>query len=84
MQNDPALKARAHREGLFLYLVLDKAKANLALARRNVQDVEGVLVVRSRRPAARSAALMDPLTTGPSQNRSAHSACHCRISISPR
>ncbi|WP_333905347.1 hypothetical protein [Delftia acidovorans] len=45
MQNDPALKARAHREGLFLYMVLDKAKAHLALARRKVQDVEGVLVV---------------------------------------
>lgn len=45
MQNDPALKARARREGLFLYLVLDRAKANLALARRKVQDVEGVLVV---------------------------------------
>ncbi|MGU4174094.1 hypothetical protein [Delftia acidovorans] len=45
MKNDPALKARAHREGLFLSLVLDKAKAHLALARRKVQDVEGVLVV---------------------------------------
>ena len=43
MQNDPALKARAHREGLFHYLVLDKA--NLALARRKVQDVENALVV---------------------------------------
>ncbi|MCG3780627.1 MULTISPECIES: hypothetical protein [Delftia] len=45
MQNDPALKARAHHEGLFLYLVLDKAKANLALARRKVQVVENALVV---------------------------------------
>jgi len=43
MKNDPALKACTHNEGLFLYLVL--AKANLALARRKVQDVEGLLVV---------------------------------------
>ncbi|MBN9321703.1 MAG: hypothetical protein J0H24_06360 [Delftia acidovorans] len=26
MKNDPALKARAHREGLFLSLVLDKGQ----------------------------------------------------------
>ena len=45
MQNDPALKARAHREGLFLYMVLDKAKAHLALARRKVQDVEAELTL---------------------------------------
>jgi len=32
-------------EGLFIYLVLDKAKANLALARRKVQSIEGVLEV---------------------------------------
>ena len=32
-------------EGLFIYLVLDKSKSNLALARRNCQDVEGALVV---------------------------------------
>ncbi len=63
MKNDPALKARAHREGLFLSLVLDKAKAHLALARRKVQGVEGVLVVCNRRPAARSAALMGLLRT---------------------
>lgn len=43
MQNDPTLKACTHHEGLFLYLVL--AKANLALARRKVQGVEGLLVV---------------------------------------
>lgn len=39
------LRPSTHHEGLFLYLVLDKAKANLALARRKVQDVEDVLVV---------------------------------------
>lgn len=39
------LRPSTHHEGLFLYLVLDKTKANLALARRKVQDVEGVLVV---------------------------------------
>ena len=61
MKNDPALKARAHREGLFLSLVLDKAKAHLALARRKVQGVEGVLVVCNRRPAARSAAALSSL-----------------------
>jgi len=39
------LRPSTHHEGLFLYLVLDKAKANLALARRKVQDVENALVV---------------------------------------
>ena len=39
------LRPSTHHEGLFLYLVLDKAKANLALARRKVQDVEDGLVV---------------------------------------
>jgi len=32
-------------EGLFIYLVLDKAKANLALARRKVKDIEDVLKI---------------------------------------
>lgn len=32
-------------EGLFIYLVLDKEKSNLALARRKVQDVEQKLAV---------------------------------------
>ena len=31
------------KPGLFIYVVLDKSRANLALARRNVQDVEGTL-----------------------------------------
>lgn len=35
----------AAKPGLFLYLVLDKGKSNLALARRNCQDVETSLVV---------------------------------------
>lgn len=30
----------AAKPGLFIYLVLDKGKSNLALARRNCQDVE--------------------------------------------
>ncbi|HET7863157.1 MAG TPA: hypothetical protein VFL86_02020 [Burkholderiaceae bacterium] len=30
----------ARREGVFIYFVLDRAKSNLALARRKVQDVE--------------------------------------------
>ena len=32
-------------DGLFVYLVLDKEKSNLALARRKVQDVEQKLAV---------------------------------------
>ncbi|WP_220812663.1 hypothetical protein [Pseudomonas paralcaligenes] len=32
-------------EGVFLYYVLDKVKANLALARRKLQDVEGKLAI---------------------------------------
>ncbi|MBN9321417.1 MAG: hypothetical protein J0H24_04840, partial [Delftia acidovorans] len=30
----------AAHEGVFFYLVLDKSRSNLALARRKVQDVE--------------------------------------------
>jgi hypothetical protein len=33
----------AAKAGLFLYLVLDKNKANLAMARRSCQDVEGAM-----------------------------------------
>ena len=33
----------AAKAGLFIYLVLDKAKSNLALARRGAQDVEQTL-----------------------------------------
>ncbi|KZY39578.1 hypothetical protein A3754_09230 [Alcanivorax sp. HI0083] len=33
----------ASKEGLFIYLVLDKNKSNLALARRNCQEVESTL-----------------------------------------
>jgi len=33
------------QKGLFLYLVLDKSKANLALARRKVQNIEEELKV---------------------------------------
>mgnify|MGYP003583794783 FL=1 len=35
----------AKQQGLFLYLVLDRNKANLALARRKVQDVEATLAL---------------------------------------
>lgn len=35
----------ARKKGLFLYLVLDRSKANLALARRKVQDVEAELAL---------------------------------------
>ncbi len=39
------LRPMARKEGLFIYLVLDKAKSNLAMARRKVQDVEKDLMV---------------------------------------
>jgi hypothetical protein len=35
----------ARKEGLFIYLVLDKNKSNLAMARRKVQDVERELAL---------------------------------------
>ena len=34
------IRPMASKEGIFMYLVLDKSKANLALARRKVQEVE--------------------------------------------
>jgi hypothetical protein len=34
------IRPMARKEGVFIYLVLDKAKSNLALARRKVADVE--------------------------------------------
>jgi len=33
------------KPGLFLYIVLDRSRANLALARRKVSDIEGELAV---------------------------------------
>jgi hypothetical protein len=39
------VRPMARKEGLFLYVVLDKAKSNLALARRKIQDVEKELSV---------------------------------------
>lgn len=39
------IRPLALQEGLFIYLVLDKAKANLALARRKTQDVEQKLAI---------------------------------------
>lgn len=35
----------ASKPGLFFYVVLDKTKSNLAMARRKVQDVEGELAI---------------------------------------
>jgi hypothetical protein len=35
----------ARKEGVFIYFVLDRAKSNLALARRKVQDVDKELVI---------------------------------------
>ena len=39
------IRPTAQHENLFLYLVLDKAKANLALARRKVKDLEATITV---------------------------------------
>ena len=39
------LRPMVKQEGLFLYVVLDKAKSNLALARRKVLSVEQDLVI---------------------------------------
>lgn len=39
------IRPTASHEDLFIYLVLDKAKSNLALARRKVQSVEKTLSV---------------------------------------
>lgn len=39
------IRPMVKQKGLFLYIVLDKAKSNLALARRKVQNVEGALKV---------------------------------------
>ena len=39
------LRPMANKDGLFLYLVLDKSKSNLALARRKTAEVEQTLVV---------------------------------------
>ncbi|SFC05481.1 hypothetical protein SAMN05216344_10819 [Polaromonas sp. OV174] len=39
------IRPMARKEGLFVYLVLDKNKSNLALARRKVVDVEKEMVV---------------------------------------
>ncbi|MBS0426800.1 MAG: hypothetical protein JSR41_05880 [Proteobacteria bacterium] len=39
------IRPMAKHEGLFIYLVLDKNKANLALARRKTQDIEQQVAV---------------------------------------
>jgi hypothetical protein len=39
------IRPMARKEGLFLYVVLDKNKSNLALARRKAQDIEKDLQV---------------------------------------
>jgi len=39
------IRPTSKHEGLFIYLVLDKAKSNLALARRKVQNIEDGLAV---------------------------------------
>ena len=39
------IRPMARQEGLFIYMVLDKSKSNLALARRKVQEVEKELIV---------------------------------------
>jgi predicted regulator of Ras-like GTPase activity (Roadblock/LC7/MglB family) len=39
------IRPMARKEGVFIYVVLDKVKSNLALARRKVSDVEKELVI---------------------------------------
>ena len=39
------LRPMAKSEGVFVYYVLDKNRANLALARRKVQDAEKALTI---------------------------------------
>jgi len=39
------IRPMVQHEGLFIYMVLDKKKSNLALARRKVQMVEGTLEI---------------------------------------
>lgn len=39
------IRPMATKEGLFIYLVLDKSKSNLAMARRKVLDVEKTMTV---------------------------------------
>lgn len=39
------IRPMARKEGLFIYIVLDKTKSNLALSRRKVADVERELTV---------------------------------------
>lgn len=38
------IRPLARKEGVFIYFVLDKAKSNLAMARRKCQDIEKELV----------------------------------------
>lgn len=38
------IRPMLQQEGVFIYLVLDKSKANLALARRKVQEIEKSLL----------------------------------------
>jgi hypothetical protein len=39
------IRPMGRKEGLFIYLVLDKNKSNLAMARRKVQDIEREMIV---------------------------------------
>jgi hypothetical protein len=39
------IRPMAKHEGVFMYYVLDKVKANLALARRKLQEVEAQVAI---------------------------------------
>lgn len=39
------IRPSSRKEGVFIYFVLDRAKSNLALARRKVQDVDKEMMV---------------------------------------
>ena len=45
------LKSSRNEQGLFLYLVLDRQKAYLALARHNLRQIESELTIRAPAPA---------------------------------
>ena len=48
------IRPSSRKEGVFIYYVLKRAKSNLALARRKVQDVDKEMMVCGFQPRSRS------------------------------